>query len=79
MLTPSGARLAPISRQMLELIEAANAAGAIQCADARRTAALLQQTVMYSWFSNRLAESARLRVTAEETWDFCLHGLRAGG
>ena len=73
------AAMAPISHTMLELVEAANAAGAIDFADARRAAALLQQTVMYSWFSNRLAGSARLRLTAEETWDFCLHGLRPAG
>ena len=46
-------------------------------ADTRRAAALIQQTVMYSWFGNRLAENARMRVTAEATWDFCLHGLGA--
>jgi AcrR family transcriptional regulator len=71
------AAMAPISHTMLELIEAADAAGAIDFKDARRAAALLQQTVMYSWFSNRLAESARFHLSAEETWDFCLHGLRA--
>ncbi len=71
------AAMAPIMHTMLELIEAADAAGAIDVGDARRAAGLLQQTVMYSWFSNRLAESARSRVTAEETWDFCLHGLGA--
>ena len=38
----------------------------------------MQQTVMYSWFGNRLVESARMRLTAEETWEFCLHGLGAG-
>jgi len=43
--------------------------------DTRRAAALVQQTVMYSWFGNRLVENTRLRLTAEETWDFCLHGL----
>jgi hypothetical protein len=32
---------------------------------------------MYSWFGNRLVESPRMRVTAEETWAFCLHGLGA--
>ena len=26
---------------------------------------------------NNLAESARMRLTAEETWEFCLHGLAA--
>ncbi len=33
---------------------------------------------MYSWFGNRLAENARMRLTAEATWEFCLHGLGAG-
>jgi hypothetical protein len=31
--------------------------------------------VMYSWFGNRLVTDARRRVTAQETWEFCLHGL----
>ena len=69
------AAMAPISRMMFELIEAASATGAINVTDARRAAALMQQTVMYSWFGNRLAESARSRLTAEATWDFCLHAL----
>ena len=42
---------------------------------ARRAAALVQQTVMYSWFGNRLVDNPKLRLTAEETWEFCLHGL----
>ena len=71
------AAMAPISRMMLELIEAAKKARAISVADTRRAAALMQQTVMYTWFSNRLAESPRMRVTPEETWEFCLHGLGA--
>jgi hypothetical protein len=71
------AAMAPISRTMLELVHAANAAGAINVVDPRRAAALMQQTVMYSWFGNRLVESPRMRVTAEETWAFCLHGLGA--
>ena len=70
--------MAPISRMMVELVDAANAAGAIDVPDSRRAAALMQQTVMYCWFSNRLAESARSRVTAEESWEFCLNGLGAG-
>jgi AcrR family transcriptional regulator len=72
------AAMAPISRTMMELIEAAHAAKAITVTDVRRAAALMQQTVMYCWFSNRLAESARSRVTAEESWEFCLNGLGAG-
>src|SRR4051812_3653472 len=70
--------MAPVSRMMFELVEDANATGAINVSDTRRAATLMQQTVMYSWFGNRLAESARMRLTAEATWDFCLHGLGAG-
>jgi AcrR family transcriptional regulator len=71
------AAMAPISRMMVELVDAANGAGAISVDDPRRAAALVQQTVMYSWFGNRLAESARSRLSAEATWEFCLHGLTA--
>jgi hypothetical protein len=69
------AALAPVSRMLLELVEGAAATKAITVKDARRTAALIQQTVMYSWFGNRLIPNARSRVTAEETWQFCLHGI----
>ena len=69
------AAMAPISRMMIELVDAANAAGEINVDDTHRAAALMQQTVMYSWFGNRLAKSARKRLTAEATWDFCLRGL----
>jgi AcrR family transcriptional regulator len=69
------AAMAPISRMMLDLVGAANAAGVIDVTDVRLSAALMQQTVMYSWFGNRLAGNARMRVTAETTWDFCLRGL----
>jgi AcrR family transcriptional regulator len=71
------AALAPVSQMLVELIDGAQEAGDIVVADARRTAALVLRTVMYSWFGNRLAQTARLRITAEETWEFCLHGLRA--
>jgi AcrR family transcriptional regulator len=69
------AAMAPTSRMMRELVEEANAAGAIHVTDTRRAASLMQQTVMYSWFGNRLVDNARMRLTAEATWDFCLHGL----
>ena len=69
------AALAPISRMMIELVAAANTAGDIDVPDVRRAAALMQQTIMYSWFGNRLVESSRLRLSAEATWEFCLHGL----
>ena len=75
----AGARgaLAPISHLLRELLEAAADAGAIRVADTRRAAALVQQTVMCSWFGNRLVENPKQRLTAEETWEFCLHGLGA--
>ena len=69
------AAMAPVSLLLLELLEHAVAAGGITVVDPRRTAALIQQTVMYSWFGNRLIQSPRARVTAEQTWEFCLHGM----
>jgi AcrR family transcriptional regulator len=69
------AALEPVSRMLLELVEEAAAAKAINVPDTRRAAALVQQTVMYSWFGNRLIQDPRMRITAEETWEFCLHGL----
>jgi AcrR family transcriptional regulator len=71
------AAMAPISVMMFQLVDAANAAGVIEVADTKRAAALMQQTVMYSWFGNRLAENARSRLSAEATWEFCLHGIGA--
>jgi AcrR family transcriptional regulator len=70
------AALAPVSRMLLELVEAAAATKAVKVEDARRTAALIQQTVMYSWFGNRLISNPRQRVTAEETWEFVFHGIQ---
>jgi AcrR family transcriptional regulator len=67
--------MAPISRMLLELVQDAVAADAIKVADPQRTAALMQQTVMYSWFGNRLVQNARMRITADQTWEFCLRGL----
>jgi AcrR family transcriptional regulator len=70
------AALAPVSRMLVELLDAAVAAGALELPDTRHTALLIEQTVMFSWFGNRLVQNPRMRVTAEETWEFCLHGLR---
>jgi AcrR family transcriptional regulator len=69
------AAMAPIWRMLLELLDAAVAAGAIEVSDTRRTALLMQQTVIFSWLGNRLVQNPRMRVTAEETWEFCLRGL----
>jgi AcrR family transcriptional regulator len=69
--------MAPISRMLIELVDAAAAAGAIRVTETRRAALLIQQTVMYGWLMNRLVQSPRSRVTAEDAWEFCLHGLGA--
>jgi AcrR family transcriptional regulator len=66
---------APISRMLIELLDAAAAAGAVRVTDTRRAAQLIQQTVMYGWLMNRLVKSGRSRVTAEDAWEFCLRGL----
>lgn len=66
---------APLSRILFELLDEAAAAGAIKATDTRRAGVLLQQTVMYSWLANRLVPDPRMHASAEETWEFCLHGL----
>jgi AcrR family transcriptional regulator len=71
------AAVEPVSRILLELVEDAVAAKAIDVADTRRAAALVQQLVMYSWLGNRLIQDPRMRLSAEETWDFCFRGLGA--
>ena len=71
--------LLPQTRLLRQLVEAAGEAGAIGAGDVRRTTAFIQQTVMYSWIGNRLIHNPRNRVTAEETWEFCLHGLHLRG
>lgn len=68
--------MAPVSRMVIELLEAATANGDIEVAEPRRAALLIQQTVMYGWFMNRLVSNPRARVTAEDAWEFCLRGLR---
>jgi AcrR family transcriptional regulator len=77
-MTNSGrvrAALAPQSRLLRELIDAAAAAGAIRVADTRRATALVHQTVMHNSFGNRLIENPKQRLTAEDTWEFCRQGL----
>jgi AcrR family transcriptional regulator len=73
------AAMEPISRMLLTLVEEAAGGGAITVPDNRRAAALVQQTVMYSWFGNRLIQDPRMRITGEETWQFCLRGLQGAG
>jgi AcrR family transcriptional regulator len=69
------AATAPISKMLIELLEAAVAAGSLRVTETRRAAALILQTVMYGWLMNRLIHNPRARVTAEDAWEFCLHGL----
>jgi AcrR family transcriptional regulator len=69
------AAMAPLSRILIDLVDEAQAAGVIDVDDTRRAAALMQQTVMYSWFGNRLVDKPKLRLTADATWTFCMHGL----
>ena len=69
------AALTPLSHLLHELIDAAKSAGSIRVGDTRRATALVHQTVMNNWFGNRLVSDPKLRLTAEETWEFCLHGL----
>ncbi len=69
------AALTPISRMLIELLKAAVAAGSLQVTETQRAALLIQQTVMYGWLMNRFVQSSRARVTAEDAWEFCLHGL----
>ena len=70
--------MAPVSRMVNELLEAAIANGDLEVAEPRRAALLIQQTVMYGWFMNRLVPNPRARITAEDAWEFCLHGLGGG-
>ena len=70
------AAMVPITRLLIGLLDEAVAAGAIKVPDVRRTAVLMLETAMYSWIGNRLIENPRARVSAEETWEFCLRGLR---
>src|SRR5262245_36846692 len=41
--------IAPTAELLIELLDAANAAGEIQITDTRRTSALVMRAVMYSW------------------------------
>ena len=69
------AAMAPISRMLIDVLKAAVAAGSLKVTDPRRAALLIQQTVMYGWLMNRFVQNPRSRVTAEDAWEFCLHGL----
>ena len=65
----------PVNRLLLELLDDAVAAGVIRAVNTERAAGLLKQLVMYSWHRNRYIKDPELRVSADEIWDFCLHGF----
>jgi len=69
------AALRPQTRLLRELVAAAADAGVIKVADVRQAAALMQVTVMYSSFGNRVVERPERKLDAEATWAFCLKGL----
>jgi AcrR family transcriptional regulator len=69
------AAMMPISRMLIDVLKAAAAAGSIKVTDTQRAALLIQQTVMYGWLMNRFVQNSRTGVTAEDAWEFCLHGL----
>lgn len=65
----------PIAQMLYELIDSATKSGVLPPKDTRRSTAFVLQTVMSSWFGNRLIEDPKLKLTAEETWEYCQHGL----
>ncbi len=69
------AAMAPVSRLLLDLVGDASRAKLVDIGDPHHAAALVQQTVMYSWFGNRLIQNPRQRLGAEETWAYCWRGL----
>ncbi len=71
------AAIAPVSKLLVELIEAAAKAGAVRVKETRRAAMLIEQIVMYGWLMNSLVKDPRARISAEDAWEFCLHGLGA--
>lgn len=69
------AALRPQTRLLRELVAAAADAGVIHVGDVRQAAALMQVTVMYSAFGNRVVERPDRKLDAEATWAFCLQGI----
>jgi AcrR family transcriptional regulator len=67
---------APISVLLAGLIDDATRAGAIDWPDGRQATALVLRAVIYTWFEDRLTRSVGLRISAEDSWRFCLHALR---
>jgi hypothetical protein len=65
----------PILELLAQLIDTARDAGAIDVGSSRRVGVLVLRTVMCSWFGKPFVEGRAIRITAEDTWDFCLYGI----
>ncbi|WP_067863049.1 TetR/AcrR family transcriptional regulator [Nocardia shimofusensis] len=69
---------APMLALFTELMEEAEAAGALRAGiDPRRIAAMVIQTVMFT-AQSAAAEEDQRPITAAEIWDFCAHGFTSG-
>jgi AcrR family transcriptional regulator len=68
---------APLLALLTELMEAASAAGELRAGiNARRTAAMTMQTVMFIAQSSGGPDDATMHpITADEAWDFCSRGF----
>ena len=66
----------PLLNVFVELIDQAEAAGALPAGKPRRQASLVMQTVMFAALANGVpAESYAQPVTVDEVWQFCLGGI----
>ncbi|HUL99566.1 MAG TPA: TetR/AcrR family transcriptional regulator, partial [Mycobacterium sp.] len=69
---------APLHALLTELMEEADAAGELRSGiNARRTAAMTMQTVMFiaAQSSADAEDGISHPITPDEVWDFCAHGF----
>jgi AcrR family transcriptional regulator len=72
---PVEAAMRPVFDLVLRLVEEANDAGAIAVDDTSSAATLIQRVVVYHWLADRVVRDPRRGITADQTWEFCLHGI----
>jgi AcrR family transcriptional regulator len=72
---PVEAAMRPIFDLLVDLVEAVRAAGVVEVDDVMRAATLIHRVVIYHWLADRMVRDPRRLVTAEDTWEFCLHGF----
>jgi AcrR family transcriptional regulator len=70
-----GKVMRPLSRTLVALLDEAQEAEVLNISNTQHAATLLQQTVMHSWLFARAVDDPRSRVSREEIWAFCMHGL----